>query len=111
MKIYWTIGSIPELKGLPKSEVKKIWRESCMRSFATRKFWLGLIILALFALIGLGTLLYLMATFGNGNFNHILSIIITLMVIGVGGNISSLFWTNAVRQIIRMRLDKERRSE
>ena len=50
MKIYWTIGSIPELKHLPRREARQKWREATFRSYTS---WRGLA-----AFIGYALLLF-----------------------------------------------------
>lgn len=52
MKIYWTLGSIPELKDIPKLEARRIWQESRIQLYCSWKTWIGFLALIVLACIG-----------------------------------------------------------
>ena len=53
MRIYWTLKSIPELQSVPKAERGRIWRRGYVKSFRHWQTWVGLLLAALCAGVGI----------------------------------------------------------
>ena len=51
MRVYWTLGSVPELGSLPKLERSHVWRSCYRKAFRHWQTWLAL---ALFGICGVG---------------------------------------------------------
>jgi len=52
MPIYWGLGSIPELKKVPKAERGRVWRRAYDKSFRHWQNWAGLLGIGIWITIG-----------------------------------------------------------
>jgi hypothetical protein len=99
MPIYLTIGSIPELKGLPAKEQRRLWRAAYGRSFENWRTWAALALVGLFG--GVGS--YVGLTYGH-------QILGGAIGAGIGGALYGQIAVSLVRPYLRGLPDIERRA-
>ena len=99
MKIYWGLGSIPELADLPKAERKAAWRACSFRTFLHWQTWavyLGFA-LCLGACASICNVAFVWATLNTLSFEA-MSVVFGIAGAIEGGIIGSILWQIITRQ-------------
>jgi hypothetical protein len=91
MRIYWGVGSIPELAKLPRAERNKAWRAAYRRAFRRWQMWVALIVP-----IALGVVLGQLLDLHYGSID-----LGSAIGAGIGGGIFGLLATAIVARDIR----------
>jgi hypothetical protein len=99
MAIYLTIGSIPELKHLPATEQRRLWRAAYWRSFENWRTWAALALVGLFGAAGS----YVGLTYGH-------QVLGGAIGAGIGGALYGQIVVGLVRPYLRNLLGAERRT-
>ncbi len=99
MKIYWTIRSIPEFKGVSKDEIRKLWTQSYLKTYYHWQQWVITSIIIAFSI-------YIVSNNVPTNAYIILLGALGIIIILVWSQISIVFARPYIREAINKSKNK-----
>jgi hypothetical protein len=97
MKLYWGLNSIPELRGLPKAQQKRLWRIGVRAGGRMPRVWGAYFLMVLVLIIGLGLIPPLIPNFPRAGVVYTLW---NALWGGLGGVSLSHLSTHAIRPVL-----------